>query len=62
MQDSKIHMACWSDLSNDALQHIMGFLSLPDHHRFSAVCRIWQQVAKKKTLLSCLAAPMVDGG
>ncbi|KAJ3700085.1 hypothetical protein LUZ61_003790 [Rhynchospora tenuis] len=41
-------MASWSDLNSDALGHIMGFLSLPDHHRFSAVCRNWRWVAKHK--------------
>ncbi|KAJ4785211.1 F-box protein SKIP23 [Rhynchospora pubera] len=42
----KNHMANWSNLSCDAIEHIMGFLSLPDRHRFSAVCQNWRRVAK----------------
>ncbi|KAJ3700154.1 hypothetical protein LUZ61_003859 [Rhynchospora tenuis] len=40
-------MTSWSDLSNDALRHIVGFLSLPDFHRFSAVCRYCRWVVKQ---------------
>ncbi|XP_078169079.1 F-box/kelch-repeat protein At1g57790-like [Carex rostrata] len=41
-------MADWSDLVYDVLEHITSFLSLPDHHRFSAVCKNWRFVAKQK--------------
>ncbi|KAJ4738980.1 F-box protein SKIP23 [Rhynchospora pubera] len=40
-------MVSWSDLCNDALGHIIGFLSLPDLQLFSAVCRNWRWVAKQ---------------
>ncbi|KAJ1691097.1 hypothetical protein LUZ63_015252 [Rhynchospora breviuscula] len=39
-------MADWSDLTNDVLEYIARLLSLPDHCRFSAVCRNWRSVSK----------------
>lgn len=41
-------MTCWSDLASDVLKHITSLLPLPDHHRFSAVCKNWRLVAKQK--------------
>ncbi|KAJ3679679.1 hypothetical protein LUZ60_017690 [Juncus effusus] len=41
-------MASWWDLADDVLGQITGLLSLPDQHRFSAVCHSWRLVAKQK--------------
>ncbi|KAJ3701021.1 hypothetical protein LUZ61_004726 [Rhynchospora tenuis] len=41
-------MADWSELHNDVLEHLTSFLSLPDYHRFSAVCQNWHSVAREK--------------
>ncbi|XP_078148533.1 F-box/kelch-repeat protein At1g57790-like [Carex rostrata] len=41
-------MADWSNLPNDMLEYITSFIAMPDHHRFSAVCKNWRFVAKQK--------------
>ncbi|KAJ3679313.1 hypothetical protein LUZ60_017324 [Juncus effusus] len=41
-------MTSWSDLAYDALEHITGLLTMPDQHRFSAVCQSWRLVVKHK--------------
>ncbi|KAJ4797236.1 F-box family protein [Rhynchospora pubera] len=41
-------MANWSELPIDLLEYLTSFLSLPDYHRFGAVCQNWWSVAKQK--------------
>ncbi|KAJ3686436.1 hypothetical protein LUZ61_015600 [Rhynchospora tenuis] len=41
-------MADWSDLTNDVLEYIARLLSFTDHCRFSAVCRNWRSVSKRR--------------
>lgn len=50
-------MTSWSDLDYDVLEHIVAFLPLADHHRFSAVCRNWRWVAKHKHCSPCAQLP-----
>ncbi|KAJ3701025.1 hypothetical protein LUZ61_004730 [Rhynchospora tenuis] len=40
-------MADWLELPNDMLEHLTSFLSLPDYHRFSAICHNWRSVARQ---------------
>ncbi|XP_078150807.1 putative F-box protein At4g22170 [Carex rostrata] len=40
--------ANWSELPNDVLGYLIGFLPIPDYYRFGAVCRNWCMVAREK--------------
>ncbi|KAJ4794500.1 F-box family protein [Rhynchospora pubera] len=48
MDDLPMSIAGWSELHDDVLEHLTSFLSLPDFHRFGAVCRNWHSVARQK--------------
>lgn len=50
-------MTNWSDLGYDVAGHILAFLPLADHHRFSAVCHNWRWVAKHKHCSPCAQLP-----
>ncbi|KAJ3687251.1 hypothetical protein LUZ61_016415 [Rhynchospora tenuis] len=41
-------MTNWSELPNDVLKYLTSFLSIPDYHRFGAVCQTWWSIAKQK--------------
>lgn len=53
----QVAMTRWSDLVNDELEQITGLLPLPDYHWFSAVCKNWRFVEKKKWHSPALQLP-----